>query len=142
MAVEAEGGLPSPPVRWAVPVVLSLVLVPAPPVPPRLRAPVGTVVSPVQTVRTCRRSEADEEAGERTAVPAGSASWLLEVVVWLSVVVMDTLARPRLPLRQRRLGVPSLSDGIAWTDTILPRHGTERRKRYGVQPATQSISEQ
>ena len=78
---------------------------------------------PVRTVRTCRRSE---EAGVRAApVLAGSASWplLLGVgaVVWLfvwlfvwfvelSVVVMDTLARPRLPLRRRRLGVPSVSD--------------------------------
>ena len=81
---------------------------------------------PVRTVRTCRRSEeADDEAGVRAAPPvlAGSASWplLLGAVVWLfvwlfvwfvelSVVVMDTLARPRLPLRRRRLGVPSVSD--------------------------------
>ena len=66
--VEAEWGLPSPPVRWAVLPLLALALL-----VPRLRAPVGTVVSPVRTVRTCRRSEADEEAGARTAVlPAGS----------------------------------------------------------------------
>ena len=66
---------------------------------PRLLTPVGTVVSPVRTVRTCRRSDVEVLADESGVMTA----WLGSLPSWLSLVVMlmDTLA-----LRRLRLGVP------------------------------------
>ena len=69
---------------------------------PRLLTPVGTVVSPVRTVRTCRRSDVEvltDESGVVNVLPGSAAS----LPSWLSLVVMlmDTLA-----LRRLRLGVP------------------------------------